>query len=86
LNAFWCFAAAVVALALAAAALVKARKAATRFDRLSESYWDLRYEQGQIAARLERLEGRSASTEPEPVMIDAKDRNIAFVPLSSLKR
>ena len=76
---------AVVALIAAAAALVKARRTAKRFEGLSEAYWQLRYEYGQLASSLRRLEqaGTSPAAEesrgPQPVPT-------AFVPLSSLKR
>ncbi len=71
------------ALIAAAAALVKARKLAKRLERLSESYWELRYEHGQLRARLNRLD-------PEPIAAPSDPRHqpgvTAFVPLSSLKR
>ena len=40
----------------AAAALMKARALAKRLERLSESYWELRYEHGQLRARVQRLD------------------------------
>jgi len=71
------------AVIVAAAALMKARRLARRLERLSESYWELRYESGQLRARLNRLD-------PEPVP-DRSERPpqagvTAFVPLSSVKR
>ena len=73
-------AAAVVALA----ALLRARALSRRLERLSESYWELRYEHGQLRSRLTQLEapGAAARTVPEPVAT----AQTAFVPLSSLKR
>jgi hypothetical protein len=70
------------ALVVAAAALVKARRLAKRLERLAESYWELRYEHGQLRARLNRLDPESAapSEAPRPA------GTTAFVPLSSLKR
>jgi len=71
--------AAVVA---AAAALIKARRLAKRLERLTESYWELRYDHGQLRARLNRIDPDPAAA-PEP----AKPAGTtAFVPLSSLKR
>jgi hypothetical protein len=76
---------AVVALIVAAAALVKARDTARRFEGLSEAYWQLRYEYGQLASSLRRLE----QAEPPPAAEEnpgPRPVQTAFVPLSSLKR
>ncbi|HZR24109.1 MAG TPA: hypothetical protein VFA59_11005 [Vicinamibacterales bacterium] len=71
------------ALIVAAAALMKARKLAKRLERLTESYWELRYEHGQLRARLNRLDPEPANDAPDP----ARQPGVtAFVPLSSLKR
>jgi hypothetical protein len=71
------------AVVVAATALIKARRLSKRLERLTESYWELRYEHGQLRARLNRLD-------PEPASTSAEPRNqpgvTAFVPLSSLKR
>jgi hypothetical protein len=73
--------AAVVA---ALAAFVRARQVSRRLDRLTESYWELRYEYGQLRARLGRLEGQpEADTASQPPAAAAAT---AFVPLSSLKK
>ena len=76
---------AVAALLTAGLALARIRRAAKRLERLQESYWDLRYELGQLQARVNRLEsnGTPAST-PAPSPQTAGQA--AFVPLSSLKR
>jgi acyl carrier protein phosphodiesterase len=82
LTFLWSFTGA--ALILAAVALMKARRLARRLDRLTESYWELRYEYGQLRARLNRLDpepSAAAPSEPSP-----QSGVIAFVPLSSLKR
>ena len=73
------------ALVIAAAALVKARRLARRLERLTESYWELRYEHGQLRARLNRIDpdadaSASGADTPRPAGVTA------FVPLSSLKR
>jgi hypothetical protein len=77
---------AALALVLAGAALMKARQTAKRFDRLSESYWELRYEYGQLASRLGRLEPRDAAHAPGPDVPVPARGSTTFVPLSSLKR
>ena len=46
-----------VALVAALVAFDRARRLARRLERLAESYWELRYEYGQLRARLNRLEG-----------------------------
>ena len=68
----------------AVVAFLRARRAAKRLDRLTESYWELRYEHGQLRSRVKALEPPQPDTEPEQVSRQAG--TTAFVPLSSLKR
>lgn len=70
------------AVLLAGAAFAKARRLAKRLDRLNETYWDLRYEHGQLRARVNRLDPEQRPPEPE----GASSAGTTFVPLSSLKR
>jgi hypothetical protein len=70
------------AVLLAGAAFAKARRLAKRLDRLNQSYWDLRYEHGQLRARVNRLDPEQRPPEPE----GAASAGTTFVPLSSLKR
>jgi hypothetical protein len=76
------------ALLFALGAFLRARRVARRLERLTESYWELRYEYGQLRARVTRLE--PPVTEPgTPGINDAQEpaRPASnFVPLSSLKR
>jgi len=74
-----------VAVVVALTALLRARALARRLERLSESYWELRYEYGQLRSRLVQLEAPGAAARPaqEP---PAAAPQTAFVPLSSLKR
>jgi hypothetical protein len=75
------------ALLLALGAFLRARRVARRLERLTESYWELRYEYGQLRARVTRLEPPvAAPAVPDPQ--DPAPRPAAgnFVPLSSLKR
>jgi hypothetical protein len=72
------------ALLVAVAAVVKARRAARRLERLTESYWELRYECGQLRSRLDRFDPLA----PDGQAAVAPKRGGAtqsFVPLSSLK-
>jgi hypothetical protein len=71
------------ALAVALMALAKARRLAKRLERLTESYWELRYEHGQLRARVNRLDPEQAPPSPEA---GSQAGTTAFVPLSSLKR
>ena len=76
------------ALLFAVGAFLRARRVARRLERLTESYWELRYEYGQLRARVTRLEppvteaGTAGSNVPQAAARPASN----FVPLSSLKR
>ena len=73
---------AVAALLTAVWALTRARRVTKRLERLTESYWELKYDHGQLRARVERLDpdAQTAPAEAAP-----KAGGTAFVPLSSLK-
>src|SRR5260370_17849694 len=71
------------AVAVALIALAKARRLAKRLERLTESYWELRYEHGQLRARLNRLDPEHAPPSPEA---GSQPATTAFLPLPSLKR
>lgn len=70
------------ALLVATVAILRARRIAKRLERLQESYWDLRYEIGQLQARVSRLEADGVPATPAAPPAGTA----AFVPLSSLKR
>ena len=80
MNVQWLLTGAAVLLALGA--FLHARRVARRLERLTESYWELRYEYGQLRARVTRLEPSDGQT-AEPASPAAPTN---FVPLSSLKR
>ena len=67
---------------VAAVAVERARRLSRRLERLKESYWDLRYEFGQLQARVTRLEAER----PDQVAAPPPPAANNFVPLSSLKR
>ena len=70
-----------VVLLVAVVAVERARRLSRRLERLKESYWDLRYELGQLQARVTRLEAERSDPAPPPSPAASN-----FVPLSSLKR
>ena len=76
-----------LAVLVAITAFWRARSAMRRLERLSESYWELRYESGQLKARVTRLEVETGLREPSPDP-EAPQPAVAttFVPLSSLKK
>jgi hypothetical protein len=71
------------ALAVAILALIKARRAAKRLERLTETYWELRYDHGQLRARVNKLDPETPAAPPDG---PAKPAGPTFIPLSSLKR
>ena len=77
----WLLAGAAVIVAVAA--LMKARRLSRKLERLTESYWELRYEHGQLRARVNRLDPEQSPVPGEPPVAAGAT---AFVPLSSLKR
>ena len=73
------------ALAVAVAAWVLARRNARRLAQLSQMYWELKYQHGELRARVQQLTGDLPQPAPHhhsdpPVQADA------FIPLASLKR
>ena len=72
-----------LALVVALIAIVRARRLTKRLERLTESYWELRYEHGQLRARVNRLDPEQPSQVAES---GPQAGTTAFVPLSSLKR
>jgi hypothetical protein len=76
----------VAALLLALSAFLRTRRMAKRLERLTESYWELRYEHSQLRSQVTRLESPAAADaggEPDPPMRPVGGG--AFIPLSSLK-
>ena len=71
------------ALLFALGAFLYARRVARRLERLTESYWELRYEHGQLRSRVNRLDPEQLS---QPAEAGPPAGTTAFVPLSSLKR
>jgi hypothetical protein len=71
------------AILLAVMALLRARKIARRLDQVVESYWELRYENGQLRAQIDKLQGKSENA--RQAQGEAGAGATAFVPLSRLR-
>jgi hypothetical protein len=83
----------VTAASLATAILAwrAARRTARRVDQLSELYWALKYQHGELRVQLQRLQSgagaEDAETRGAPAAANPADRaRDSFVPLSSLRR
>ncbi len=73
----------VTAVVVALVALARARRTAKRLERLTETYWELKYDHGQLRARVAKLDPEP----PAPAQPGAEPKPGGnFVPLSSLKR
>jgi len=68
-------------LAVAIAALAQARRTARRLEQLSQNYWELKFQHGELRVRLQQLTG-----EQPPEAQPAPERRDSFIPLASLKR
>ena len=73
----------VAAVAIAAVALVRARRANKRLERLTETYWELRYDFTRLRSQVARLDPGEAG-QSEPAAPPAGQ--MAFVPLSSVRK
>ena len=71
-------------LLVALIALSQARRAAKRLEQLSQNYWELKYQNGELRVQLQQLTGESTPKQATtPAAAQGRD---SFVPLSSLKR
>jgi hypothetical protein len=73
-----------VSLTTSLVALVGVRRARKRLETLSQSYWELRYQQGELRAQL-----KASATPGAPADVPAAPMRVAadsFVPLSAVKR
>ena len=71
------------ALTTALVAWWQARGTAKRLEQLSQQYWELRYQHGELRVQVQRLTGPAAPAPPTPLP-ERPDPNV--IPLSSLKR
>ena len=72
------------ALVVALIAWSQARRTAKRLAQLSEMYWELKYQQGELRLRVQRMTGEVPSPAPSPAPPGQPGES--FVPLKSLKR
>ena len=70
-------------LVIALIALSQARRASRRLEQLTQNYWELKYQNGELRVQLQQLTGESTSVPPTPPAAQGRD---SFVPLASLKR
>ena len=70
------------ALAMALVAWRQARAASRRAEQLSQLYWELKYQQGELRVRLQSVNGE----DPPPARGAEPGPADGFIPLSSLKR
>ncbi len=73
----------VASLLAAIVAWRQARRTAQRLERLSQMYWELKFQHGELRAELQRLSGNTPPAVRPP---EAERPTAAFVPLASLKR
>jgi hypothetical protein len=70
------------AVVVAAASLVRASRVSRRLQRLTQSYWELRYEHDRLQARFDRVSPAEGAAQVPP----PPQAGTAFVPLSSVRR
>jgi hypothetical protein len=71
------------ALLAALLAWAQARRTARRLERLSQMYWELKFQHGELRVELQRLNGNAPPAARPPAAAAPIE---GFVPLSSLKR
>jgi hypothetical protein len=78
----WCIAGASLLVALVA--WRQARRTAKRLEQLSQMYWELKYQQGELRVQLQR--GAAAAPPADEVPLPPAAAGTSFIPLTSLKR
>ena len=73
------------ALLVAIVALLRARRLARRLEQVVESYWELRYDYGQLRAQLDRSQGKPLDS-AQDVPVSEPSGSTAFVPLNAIRR
>ena len=62
----------------------QARRTAKRLEQLTQMYWELKYQHGELRVRLQR--GSDSPPSPEEIPAPEASAGSAFIPLTSLKR
>ena len=78
-----------IALLVAVAALLHARRTARKLDTLTQSYWELRYDYTRLRSVVTRLDTGDAAapgTDEAPPAAAPAPGQVTFVPLSSMKK
>lgn len=70
-------------LVVALVAWRRARRTAKRLEQLSQMYWELKYQHGELRVQVQRLTGDAP---PAPAPPPSRQPAEAFVPLTTLKR
>ena len=73
-----------VALVVAVVAWSRARRTARRLEQMTQMYWELRFQHGELRVQVERLTGGGPQAPSAPDVAAAPGES--FVPLASLKR
>jgi hypothetical protein len=73
-----------VALLVALAALMLARRSLRKLEALTQSYWELRYDYTRLRSQVARIDPEQPD-EP-PAAPQAPSQGVTFVPLSSMKK
>lgn len=77
----WLWLVTVASFLIAVAALATARRLSRRIGHLSEQYWELKYEHGELKARVKAL-----APTPEEIISAQPPVQQTFVPLTSIKK
>jgi hypothetical protein len=73
-----------VALLVALAALMLARRSLRKLEALTQSYWELRYDYTRLRSQVARIDPEQP--DDPPAAPQAPAQGVTFVPLSSMKK
>jgi hypothetical protein len=73
-----------IAVVVALVAWRQARRTARRLEQLTQMYWELKYQHGELRVELQRGRGPAPPVDETPAQ--AASAGGAFIPLTSLKR
>jgi hypothetical protein len=75
-----------LSLFVAVSSWIRARRSARRLEQLSQMYWELRYELGELRIQAEQRTGEPRASIPDATGRAEGGAGTAFVPLATLKR